>query len=1136
MNLQKKILNSVAAIAMCAALIPGLSSSAAPSAVAANEDLARVCSGTSILFTIDGTGSFDNSPGKLEWDNMKNQVIDTIRALPRDGSIKVGIDIFGRVNGMYGLDLRPGHGGEKLVMPNNHYLPAEPLIDANIEEIVNTVKNYTQPESPVTDHNYDNGYFGWHHMMVKHKDYRAVHPDDVTNVVFDGTSGTNWEAALTHSDDYDITMLVTDGAPNVSNSWLRKGDPDFNHVFFANNGFTGNTNESKAYSPSRALEDAKARSQALKAKGKTVIPAIAYSTGPGGSKSIGVEINNNIKGIAQSGADGQIERDRDWFIITDEGASFSDMMNKTLKNRCELLPPRVRLVKGEGKEVADGRLQFDVTIAVTGNPADVTIEDLGGEGLTDVKVDYKRGARVDGTKASFDNLKGTKTVTFSAKPTYTGDGSYKNTAIVYGHGTGDNSVYEFEPPEVGRCYPNTNVWNDDDRCDYVTGRVAPRGNLKVDKTPGTFDKAKGKMKFTVSVKAIEGAMKNVQVADLGGQGIDPNTLEMQVTGDKGRVEGTGANAKLVIDELAQDEVAIATVWAGPVKGVATYKNVVTAKGVTKIGEAPRIPPTNPQQTCQTNDNVDADNDRCDAVTGSWPSSQLKVVKDKLGLDKAKGKFKFKVGVKAIGDVNNVVVDDLGGAGLDKASREVELITNDKDAVVSDGVINVPVLRDGEVVEAFVWMAPDASNAREYTNKVVTGGDSPFGVIPKGDPASCVANATVDADTDRCDVVSDKIPRGDLKVVKDKLNWDRAKGKYKFKVAVKAVNGDVTNVTVNDVAGVGLDKASREVELITKDKGATVADGVIRVPALAENDVVEAYVWLGLDDSDAAEYKNVVVTGGENPFGPVPSGNPEQCQANATIDADNDRCDVVSDPIPRGELKIVKSKPTIDVEKGKLKFPVTVKAVKGAMQNVKVTDLGGAMLNHDSIEAAVVTSGKGTVNEDGTITIPTLAKDESVDVVFWFSTEDIDPSVTFDNAPSYKNTVVTSGDRPNGPTLDAPSDPLNTCQLNNTVDADIDRCDAVTDSIPMPRIAIEKVGTTGVDNVTTSTGKGGNSIHEIPFFGDRSVTWLYKVSNTGTDYVRLNNVTDNVIGELTCETSLLAPGAKTTCTGLSLIHI
>jgi uncharacterized repeat protein (TIGR01451 family) len=96
--------------------------------------------------------------------------------------------------------------------------------------------------------------------------------------------------------------------------------------------------------------------------------------------------------------------------------------------------------------------------------------------------------------------------------------------------------------------------------------------------------------------------------------------------------------------------------------------------------------------------------------------------------------------------------------------------------------------------------------------------------------------------------------------------------------------------------------------------------------------------------------------------------------------------------------------------------------------------------------------------------------------------------------------------------------------------------ADTSGVPMPGVpaptaqddAVVQVLTTGIDLVKTAGSALDGQTLTLNQAAPVSVTYTYRITNTGTSYLKNITVTDDKIGAV-CTPALLAPGATTTCT-------
>jgi uncharacterized repeat protein (TIGR01451 family) len=97
-------------------------------------------------------------------------------------------------------------------------------------------------------------------------------------------------------------------------------------------------------------------------------------------------------------------------------------------------------------------------------------------------------------------------------------------------------------------------------------------------------------------------------------------------------------------------------------------------------------------------------------------------------------------------------------------------------------------------------------------------------------------------------------------------------------------------------------------------------------------------------------------------------------------------------------------------------------------------------------------------------------------------------------------------------------------VTNTATANGTAPDPTTVHSNPSSVTVDESGATTSLSVVKSTGATSFSA------AGQTLTYSYKVTNTGTTTIHDVNVTDNLIGAVSCSPATLAPGASVTCTG------
>lgn len=290
-------------------------------------------------------------------------------------------------------------------------------------------------------------------------------------------------------------------------------------------------------------------------------------------------------------------------------------------------------------------------------------------------------------------------------------------------------------------------------------------------------------------------------------------------------------------------------------------------------------------------------------------------------------LKYNITVKnnGKGNANDVVVTEVPGVNLDPAS----IVLSDMSKGTADGVKwSVGMLAPGETATATVTatLKKDANLQVATTNDVIV--ENPSNPHVEG----CVANTTVDADTDQCDSTPLLPADINLQINKQVVKEDiREGGSIDYKIEVKNAGLETAyDVVVKDIPGANLDP---KVTTWTID-------------ALAPGEIKSFDVTVPVKTAAAGtKYSNGATV--ENPDKPL-DPNEKVCTPNDTVDADDDQCDEVPSYVNyKPAIQIVKyingddanTAPGVNVKVGEdMKITYLVTNIGDSpLKNVKVTD-------------------------------------------------------------------------------------------------------------------------------------------------------------------------------------------------------
>ena len=305
------------------------------------------------------------------------------------------------------------------------------------------------------------------------------------------------------------------------------------------------------------------------------------------------------------------------------------------------------------------------------------------------------------------------------------------------------NVISDELPLPGGCIVNTDLASDTDQCDAVTTPVVaePTPVLKIDKgdPAGTFYPG-STITYPVTIgNTGTGDATNVIVTDLGGTNLDPASVVLSAPS-----AGTVSGSTWTVGTLAAGATATVTVTAT----VSADWDGVTSAVNMAIVESTELPSTS--DVCVSNDTLAADDDQCDFVVTDPQPHVIKVDKAAESDSFVQGdwaSYTLTVTNDGPGVAVDVVVTDTPGAGLDATTFEA--VGDPSQGTVDNATLTwtVGTLKAGEsaTMKVRVKVLDDATTVENDAD--VT--DTAYPDLP----GTCVENADVASDTDRCDTVS-----------------------------------------------------------------------------------------------------------------------------------------------------------------------------------------------------------------------------------------------------------------------------------------------------------------------------------------------------------------------------------------------
>ena len=384
--------------------------------------------------------------------------------------------------------------------------------------------------------------------------------------------------------------------------------------------------------------------------------------------------------------------------------------------------------------------------------------------------------------------------------------------------------------------------------------------------------------------------EQVVVADLGGQGINPESIKIENV-SKGEVTADGRwnVGTLNVGEYATAKVT-ATVADDFVRGNEILNDInVSSK---KTPEAPTSGNPNP--------NVDEDDDRFDREV--TPTTEVKVDKQLLteGLVKEGQEVTYRLTVKnaSTTEATNVIAEDVTSEHITLESIALEGENTELGTIAARGTVEgnkwlIGTMQPGEVMSAIatVRVSSDLLEPVEIINDVYVGADGDPRPENPGDP-----NNTVDEDLDNFDREPVPVlPLGSVLKL-DKVFDTKAeelvpgvKAQFTIKVRNDGPDAD-TNVVVEDLIGSGLVENTLEVVEGSATKGELEGNKWV-IGDLAAGEEVEIKVTAIVAETikDNTAITNKAWVDSEN-FDPP---NPEECQENESLDTDTDGCDTVT---------------------------------------------------------------------------------------------------------------------------------------------------------------------------------------------------------------------------------------------------
>lgn len=559
--------------------------------------------------------------------------------------------------------------------------------------------------------------------------------------------------------------------------------------------------------------------------------------------------------------------------------------------------------------------------------------------------------------------------------------------------------------------------------------------LQIDKklTTDAKDLAPGQeISYDVTVRGSGNlASQDVVVKDLGGDGIDPDSIVVDSV-SKGAVDSADGSVWNV-GQLEVGEQATAKVTAKVSSSWVAGDNVIN-----DINVASQRYPDGPTSGTP-NATVLEDDDRFDQEVTTTNPADVKIDKATLrdqSVVAAGGKITFQLTVKNASDVTarNVVSKDIPGEHLTVDSIS---IPEGSQGEISGNDWNIGTLAPGQTVTAIV----SATIADDWTPEQDLANDATVSADGDEYDGGKTPNDGVDPDDDNFD--REVVPPAENALKIDKVADTDVTGlgagdTVEYTLTAKNSGTDAApNVKVTDTPGAGLDPES--VAFIEGSATQGTFDGLTwNVGTLAPGQEatikVSGKIAEGLSTSDTLTNAAVI----ENPEHP-PTGT---CVPNDGVDADDDQCDTVVTELPDGTLKVAKRQITdpTEVKSGQTVY-YEIEAMndsKFVNKDVLVTDLPQLGLDPDSVALSL----NGTPVADADPAKPG----------FQWNVGNLTPgqrivvnvsAKTTANADAYTNGVTIQN--PENPPTGTPGEE---CQTNNDdVTADTDQCDVVTNDVP-----------------------------------------------------------------------------------------
>lgn len=559
--------------------------------------------------------------------------------------------------------------------------------------------------------------------------------------------------------------------------------------------------------------------------------------------------------------------------------------------------------------------------------------------------------------------------------------------------------------------------------------------LQIDKklTTDAKDLAPGQeISYDVTVRGSGNlASQDVVVKDLGGDGIDPDSIVVDSV-SKGAVDSADGSVWNV-GQLEVGEQATAKVTAKVSSSWVAGDNVIN-----DINVASQRYPDGPTSGTP-NETVLEDDDRFDQEVVTTTPTDVKIDKATLrdqSVVAAGGKITFQLTVKNASDVTarNVVSKDIPGEHLTVDSIS---IPEGSQGEISGNDWNIGTLAPGQTVTAIV----SATIADDWTPEQDLANDATVSADGDEYDGGKTPNDGVDPDDDNFD--REVVPPSENALKIDKAADADVTGlgagdTVEYTLTAKNDGPDAAgNVKVTETPGAGLDPES--VTFVDDSASQGTFDGLTwNVGTLAAGQTatikVQGKIAEGLSTTDTLTNSALI----ENPEHP-PTGT---CDPNEGVDADDDQCDTVVTELPDGTLKVAKRQitdPTTVVPGANVDYEIeAMNDSKFVNKEVLVQDVPQLGLDPASITLSV----NGTAVEDAD-------KDKAG---FQWNVGDLQPgqrivanvsAKTLTDVTTYTNGVTV--ENPNNP----PSgDPKDECQENNDdVTKDTDQCDVTTNEVP-----------------------------------------------------------------------------------------